>query len=557
MTQIKGRLRSYKGCTFVDAGPENLDGTGDNVLQVYGPTNNLCHSLLFDNSDPTAVNKAIEKAKLWVDEAQDQAAVVNPYFTDEELEEFKYILAGKVNAAQLEFVELQRIVNANDGPDRVELEKKVEKHKKFLETLYSAQERIEDKTYGICKVTVKLIDKARLLAVPYATMSEEGKAIEERNKEQRLTSQNFYPVGNSSKDLKKLAEYKGFTFYDSGSNPRKKGKHFFIICLSPSEQVHTMEYDPSSAKSLKGKISAAQQWVDSYILEKEQLKEKIESEKARKCRVCGCTEHDCRQCIEKTGSPCYWVDTDICSACVNEQPQETMIIDQHEPEIKVIDTRASANQSIKTVDLNNETLEQFKGRREAAIKRNAEFQKDKTGEKLKQHMEKLFENLVVPKAKAKKDQTVAIADMPSGEGSTRRNRDIKSDKAFYAIDSFLYNEHHVCLNPVDVVSLIQKGRISYTIYSSKTRFGWTYGYSYECGSSLTNTGGGGSGCSPLNKQFKSQDEAVVYACEYVIKRFEHYLKKVPQLSNQEKRLAPLRKLVSEYYTNRKSSKEKK
>lgn len=35
----------------------------------------------------------------------------------------------------------------------------------------------------------------------------------------------------------------------------------------------------------------------------------------RKCRVCGCTEGDCRQCVEKTGTPCHWVENDLCSAC--------------------------------------------------------------------------------------------------------------------------------------------------------------------------------------------------------------------------------------------------
>lgn len=39
----------------------------------------------------------------------------------------------------------------------------------------------------------------------------------------------------------------------------------------------------------------------------------------RKCRVCGCTDYDCRQCIEKTGESCHWVEEDLCSACV-EQP---------------------------------------------------------------------------------------------------------------------------------------------------------------------------------------------------------------------------------------------
>jgi hypothetical protein len=35
----------------------------------------------------------------------------------------------------------------------------------------------------------------------------------------------------------------------------------------------------------------------------------------RSCRVCGCTDDDCSGCIARTGEPCYWVDTDLCSAC--------------------------------------------------------------------------------------------------------------------------------------------------------------------------------------------------------------------------------------------------
>ncbi|MFL5810056.1 MAG: PRTRC system protein E [Flavisolibacter sp.] len=60
---------------------------------------------------------------------------------------------------------------------------------------------------------------------------------------------------------------------------------------------------------------------------KEQKQDSID----RKCRVCGCTDEDCHQCIEKTGFACHWVEDDLCSACV-----ET-------PEIKVVDTRAIAN----------------------------------------------------------------------------------------------------------------------------------------------------------------------------------------------------------------------
>ena len=37
-----------------------------------------------------------------------------------------------------------------------------------------------------------------------------------------------------------------------------------------------------------------------------------------KCKTCGCTDEDCRQCIEKTGEACHWVTEDLCSACVVE-----------------------------------------------------------------------------------------------------------------------------------------------------------------------------------------------------------------------------------------------
>lgn len=33
------------------------------------------------------------------------------------------------------------------------------------------------------------------------------------------------------------------------------------------------------------------------------------------CRVCGCTDDDCQHCLERTGSPCRWIEPDLCSAC--------------------------------------------------------------------------------------------------------------------------------------------------------------------------------------------------------------------------------------------------
>ena len=37
-----------------------------------------------------------------------------------------------------------------------------------------------------------------------------------------------------------------------------------------------------------------------------------------KCRVCGCTDDDCSECIERTGKPCHWVEEDLCSACADD-----------------------------------------------------------------------------------------------------------------------------------------------------------------------------------------------------------------------------------------------
>lgn len=46
----------------------------------------------------------------------------------------------------------------------------------------------------------------------------------------------------------------------------------------------------------------------------------------RKCRVCGCTDDDCRQCIEKTGGPCHWVEEDLCSACKRPSAGDSLLL---------------------------------------------------------------------------------------------------------------------------------------------------------------------------------------------------------------------------------------
>ena len=117
-------------------------------------------------------------------------------YSDKELEEFRGIILKKIEDAKKELNNLtQQITNANDhGTDdtagsfkmledgseslaKEEAGQLASRQKKFIEQLENALVRIENKTYGICRVTGKLIDKARLRAVPHATLSIEAKQM--------------------------------------------------------------------------------------------------------------------------------------------------------------------------------------------------------------------------------------------------------------------------------------------------------------------------------------------------------------------------------------------
>jgi len=55
--------------------------------------------------------------------------------------------------------------------------------------------------------------------------------------------------------------------------------------------------------------------LDGLVSEKAEAMRIAMHGTVRNCRVCGCTDEDCRQCVEKTGMPCFWVEDDLCSAC--------------------------------------------------------------------------------------------------------------------------------------------------------------------------------------------------------------------------------------------------
>ncbi len=115
-------------------------------------------------------------------------------YSDEELQEFKELILEKLAQAREEYEMLRGAVNhssSNDTEDTSPTFKVLEegasslskeesgqlaaRQYKFIQNLENALIRIENKTYGICRATGKLIPKERLRLVPHATLSVEGK----------------------------------------------------------------------------------------------------------------------------------------------------------------------------------------------------------------------------------------------------------------------------------------------------------------------------------------------------------------------------------------------
>ena len=123
----------------------------------------------------------------------DENARISPY-NDDELEYFRGIILKKRDAAEEELETLQRTLresmeNSSDesaysfhmadaGTDAQEREKTYmlfNRTRKFVKYLDDAIKRIDNKTYGVCKVTGKKISKGRLEAVPHTQLSIDAK----------------------------------------------------------------------------------------------------------------------------------------------------------------------------------------------------------------------------------------------------------------------------------------------------------------------------------------------------------------------------------------------
>jgi len=118
-------------------------------------------------------------------------------YTKAELKEFKKLILEKIKSAE-EDLAILRASCANDADNgtedtsptfkafeegsttlsKEENTKLAERQAKFIVNLKNALIRIENKTYGVCRVTGKLINKKRLKIVPHATLSIEAKNIQ-------------------------------------------------------------------------------------------------------------------------------------------------------------------------------------------------------------------------------------------------------------------------------------------------------------------------------------------------------------------------------------------
>lgn len=148
---------------------------------------------------PKIATKTVRKyqpdfTKSVLDKTERDPGAPTQRYSDPELLEFKELIQRKLEAAKKELSYLHGLITRKDemggdegdnrymtmedgslSMEREQLSQMASRQITFIDHLEKAIMRIENKTYGICRVTGKLIDKARLRAVPHATLSIEAK----------------------------------------------------------------------------------------------------------------------------------------------------------------------------------------------------------------------------------------------------------------------------------------------------------------------------------------------------------------------------------------------
>jgi PRTRC genetic system protein E len=131
-----------------------------------------------------------------------------------------------------------------------------------------------------------------------------------------------------------LRSFKGYKIFEQQA---QDGSNVNFKQITVENTDISFEFDFSEPGAINKAIEAAKSHIKNLPKPADEVKpedtsaaeEIVEETPVRKCRVCGCTDNDCLQCVAKTGEPCHWVEEDLCSACAPAA------------EIKVTDTRAS------------------------------------------------------------------------------------------------------------------------------------------------------------------------------------------------------------------------
>jgi RNA polymerase-binding transcription factor DksA len=149
---------------------------------------------------PKTTTKSVKKYEPEFTRSVLDAAAIDPSlptqrYSDTDLAEFRELIQRKLDTAKKELTYLQGLITRKDesgdmdegrymtmedgsvSMEREQLSQMASRQITFIDHLEKAMMRIENKTYGICRVTGKLIDKARLRAVPHATLSIEAKQM--------------------------------------------------------------------------------------------------------------------------------------------------------------------------------------------------------------------------------------------------------------------------------------------------------------------------------------------------------------------------------------------
>lgn len=299
--------------------------------------------------------------------------IIEVRYSNEDLVEFGINIEKKLETATTELEYLKGVIESDDPEQKFEkkqLQQMIDRQQTFIDNLNAALKRVDDKTYGICRVTGKLIEKDRLLKVPHATLSLEAKL--DKQSQEALAASEKVSEGNKAKKSKRKKQPDSIRYSDDDlrnfktliSNKIEEAEHELKYLQSVLHDrnlnIKVEDYEDMSPAEVQALIDRKKSYISELNSALDRIKSKtygvdestgelipkeillrtpiikrltptpetpsavIEQEKPKRtCRICGCTDDDCRQCIEKTGDSCHWIDADLCSACEEEAMKES------------------------------------------------------------------------------------------------------------------------------------------------------------------------------------------------------------------------------------------